>query len=37
LISHLDLIWVVTEGRRYYKKSEKHKNKSPATVQMTLF
>jgi hypothetical protein len=37
LISHLDLIWVVTEGRRYYKKSEKRKNKTPATVQMTLF
>jgi hypothetical protein len=37
LTSHPDLIWVVTEGRRYYKKSEKRKNKSPATAQMTLF
>jgi transposase len=37
LISHLDLIWVVTEGRRYYKKTGKRKNKSPATVQLTLF
>jgi hypothetical protein len=37
LTSHLDLIWVVTEGRMYYKKSEKRKNKSPAAVQITLF
>ncbi|MDR1865346.1 MAG: IS4 family transposase [Bacteroidales bacterium] len=37
LTSHPDLILVVTEGRRYYKKSEKRKNKSPAAVQMTLF
>jgi hypothetical protein len=37
LISHLDLIWVVTEGRRYYKKSEKRRNKSPAALQPTLF
>jgi hypothetical protein len=37
LISHLNLFWVVTEGRRYYKKSEKSKNKSPATIQTALF
>jgi hypothetical protein len=37
LISHLDIKWVVTEGRRYYKKSEKSKNKSPSTAQLSLF
>ena len=37
LISHPDINWVVTEGRRYYKKSSKSKNKSPATAQMSLF
>jgi hypothetical protein len=37
LISHLDIKWVVTEGRRYYKKSVKSKNKSPSTAQLSLF
>ena len=37
LISHLDLIWVVTEGRRAYTKRRTSRNKSPATVQMSLF
>ena len=37
LISHLDLIWVVTEGRRAYPKRRKSRNKSPAAVQIALF
>lgn len=37
LISHLDLIWVVTEGRRAYTKRRISRNKSPATVQTSLF
>ena len=37
LISHLDLVWVVTEGRRAYTKRRISRNKSPATVQMSLF
>ena len=37
LISHLDLTWVVTEGRRTYNKRTKGKNKSPCTVQLTIF
>jgi hypothetical protein len=37
LISHLDLMWVVTEGRRAYTKRQTSRNKSPATVQMSLF
>ena len=37
LISHLDLMWVITEGRRAYTKRRKSRNKSPATVQMSLF
>ena len=37
LISHLDMMWVVTEGRRTYIKRMTSKNKSPATVQMSLF
>jgi hypothetical protein len=37
LISHLDLIWVVTEGRRAYTKRRISHNKSPASVQMSLF
>jgi hypothetical protein len=37
LISHLDLMWVVTEGRRAYTKRRTSRNKSPATVQMSLF
>jgi hypothetical protein len=37
LISHLDLKWVVTEGRRAYTKRQKSKNKSPTIVQLSLF
>ena len=37
LISHLDLIWVVTEGRRTYEKRSKNRNKSPTTAQLSLF
>lgn len=37
LISHLDLMWVVAEGRRTYVKRRKSRNKSPAAVQMALF
>ena len=37
LISHLDVNWVVTEGRRSYPKCRKSRNKSPTSVQMALF
>jgi hypothetical protein len=37
LISHLDVMWVVTEGRRAYDKRTISKNKSPAVIQMSLF
>ena len=37
LISHLDIMWVVTEARRGYHKQSKTKNKSPSEIQMTLF
>ena len=37
LISHLDLKWVVTEGRRWYPKRLKKRNKSPTIAQMSLF
>lgn len=38
LISHLDLIWIVTEGRQIYaKRRSSSRNKSPAIVQMKLF
>jgi hypothetical protein len=37
LISHLDLKWVVTEGRRAYPKRTKTRNKSPTTAQLSLF
>ncbi len=37
LISHLDLMWVVTEGRRAYTKRRISRNKSPATIQRSLF
>jgi hypothetical protein len=37
LISHLDLLWVVTEGRRSYNKRRTSKNKSPTELQMSLF
>ena len=37
LISHLDLKWVVTEGRGWYPKRSKGRNKSPTSVQLSLF
>jgi hypothetical protein len=37
LISHLDIMWVVTEGRRAYTKRTKSKNESPSEIQMRLF
>jgi IS4 transposase len=37
LTSHLDLKWAVTEGRRFYEKRSKNRNKSPATAQLSLF
>ena len=37
LISYLDIVWVVTEGRKAYIKSSIIKNKSPAAIQMSLF
>ena len=37
LISHLDLTWVVTDGRRSYEKRSKSRNKSPTTAQLALF
>ena len=37
MISHLDLKWVITEGRRGYPKSSKTRNKSPTTAQLSLF
>ena len=37
LISHLDLNWVVTEGRKAYTKRQKSRNKSPAIIQTSLF
>jgi hypothetical protein len=36
-ISHLELKWVVTEGRRWYPKSSNSRNKSPTTAQLSLF
>jgi len=37
LISHLDLNWVVTEGRRAYAKRKKNRNKSSTNLQLSLF
>ena len=37
LISRLDLKWVVTEGRSAYPKRSTSRNKSPTTVQLSLF
>lgn len=37
LISHLDLMWIVTKGRRSYAKRRTSRNKSPTTVQISLF
>jgi len=36
-MSHLDLYWVVKNGRRTYQKRTKTKNKVPKTVQISLF
>jgi len=36
-ISHLDLYWVVQNGRRSYQKRTKSKNKTPKAVQLSLF
>ena len=37
LISHLDLKWVVTEGRSAYPKRSKIRNKGPTVAQLSLF
>jgi IS4 transposase len=37
LISHLDLYWVIENGRRSYQKRTKSKNIAPKTVQLSLF
>jgi hypothetical protein len=37
LISHLELKWVVTEGRVAYTKRSKNRNKSPTVAQLSLF
>jgi hypothetical protein len=36
LISHLDLLWVIENGRRYYIKRTRTRNKSPDVVQLSL-
>jgi IS4 transposase len=36
-ISHLDLYWVIENGRRTYAKRTKSRNKPPIAIQMTLF
>jgi hypothetical protein len=37
LLSYLDLIWLLTEGRKQYPKSTRKRNKSPAFLQLLLF
>jgi hypothetical protein len=37
LISHLDLMWVVTQGRGAYPKRSMKRNKSPSIAQLSLF
>lgn len=37
LISHVDINWLVTEGRVAYKKRQKSKNKGPTDIQLQLF
>ena len=37
LISHLDVIWVSTEGRRAYVRTKKKRNKDPICVQLSIF
>ncbi|MDR3269221.1 MAG: hypothetical protein LBT83_09170, partial [Tannerella sp.] len=36
-IAHLDLYWVIENGRRTYSKRTKSKNKVPEAVQCSLF
>jgi hypothetical protein len=36
LISHLNLFWVITNGRRTYAKRTKTRNKSPGAIQLLL-
>lgn len=37
LISHLDVIWVATEGRRAYVRAKKKRNKDTINIQLSLF
>jgi hypothetical protein len=37
LISHLDLFWLIKNGRRTYAKNTKSRNKNPAAAQLNLF
>jgi len=37
LISHLDIKWVVVEGRKAYTQRKKGRNKSPTSLQTSLF
>lgn len=37
MISHLDLFWVIENGRRSYTKRTKTRNKVPEAVQLSLF
>ena len=37
LISHLDIYWVIENGRRLYAKRTRSRNKSPGSAQTTLF
>jgi len=37
LISHLELMWVISEGRRSYNKRRKSLNKGPTAIQMSFF
>ena len=37
LISHLELSWVITNGRRAYVKRRTSRNKSPSEIQLSLF
>jgi hypothetical protein len=36
-ITHLDLFWLIKNGRRTYQKHTKSKNKVPNTAQISLF
>jgi hypothetical protein len=36
-ISHLDLYWVIKNGRRSYQKRTKSKNKTPYAIQISIF